>query len=102
MAQDVTKLPKWAQQRIETLERNLAHAHAKLAEGPKDSRVFSNPYAESPTPLGRDPHILFKVGPDFGEEIHVTIDGKGIKVMGGSRIAIFPQDANVMQIRSFR
>lgn len=104
MTGDVTKLPKWAQQRIQTLERNLEHYKKRLEAGPANSRVFADPYSDARRPLGWDTVIQFDLGEEgeWGKKIEVRIDGKGVKVMGGSRLAVFPSAANSIQVRSFR
>lgn len=92
------RLPKWAQQEIERLERDLAYAKERLAEGDSESRVFADPYADPPRPLGYDTAVEFRFGDHWSDKIHIRIDGDGLKVMGGSRLSITPEAANVVRI----
>lgn len=56
---DPSRLPKWAQRRLETLERDLADAQSRLAAGPDDSDTFADPYRDVPRPLGKGTMIQF-------------------------------------------
>lgn len=94
------KLPKWAQHELERLERDLAYAKKRLADGPEDSRVFADPYSDPPRPLGRDTSIDFKLGEGWGQRINVRIEDDGIKIMGGNRLSIIPKASNVVHIRT--
>lgn len=97
---DRTKLPKWAQQELTRLERNLEHAKSKLAQGPENSRVFADPYSDTPRPLG-DAHIEFRVGPGIGQKFSVRIEGTDLYVMGSDGLAVFPEASNVVRVRHY-
>jgi 23S rRNA-/tRNA-specific pseudouridylate synthase len=58
---DIEKLPKWAQRYVKVLEQRVEDYEAKLAEGPENSNVFADPYADVPRPLGESPVIEFNV-----------------------------------------
>lgn len=94
------RLPKWAKQELTRLERDLAYAKERLAEGDEDSRVFADPYSDTPRPLGHDTSIEFVLGPKWGDKINVRIDGHGIKVAGGNRLAVIPNASNVVYIET--
>lgn len=60
MANDITKLPRWAQDRIEVLERDKEWWMAKATAGPEDSNTFVHHLMDTPdTPLGDRPLITF-------------------------------------------
>lgn len=95
------KLPKWARNEIERLERDLAYAKAHLMEGPEDSRVFANPYSDlTRKPLG-DADILFEFGDH--KKIIVKLTDEGIEVYGSSSLSsslqIQPRASNVVRIK---
>lgn len=54
---DITRLPKWAQERIDLLERSVEHYKAKLEEGPANSNTFADPYSDARRPLGQDARV---------------------------------------------
>jgi hypothetical protein len=56
---DLSRLPKWAQDEIERLQRDLGYAQAKLAEGLEDSDTFADPYGAVMRSLGSGPLIRF-------------------------------------------
>ena len=93
-------LPKWAQNELARLERDLEYTRAKLAQAPDDSRVFANPYSDAPQPLGDadvefrvNDHDKFKVGLDD------VRDGTVLTVYGGDTLQIEPQASNVVRVR---
>lgn len=94
------RLPKWAQQELQRLERDLAYAKARLAQGPEDSRVIADPYSDPPRPLGSDTSIDFRFGDGWSDRINVRIDDGGIRVMGGSRLVVTPEASNVIRIET--
>lgn len=99
VARDVTKLPKWAQTRIDTLERNNAYLKAVLAEGPEDSDTFADPYSDSPRPLGKRTMIRFDVGDSSREHFDVRLEGDVLEVYGGSALMLRPHAANVVKLK---
>jgi hypothetical protein len=94
------RLPKWAQQRISYLERDLEHARKKIQDGPKDSNATLNPYSpELFTPLGKDVTIQF--GSEEGTNFTVKHDGAKDQLQihqhgepYGHRLVILPRGAN--------
>jgi len=98
-AHDITKLPRWAQDRIGKLERDLAAERRKLSAGPENSDTFADPYASAPRPLGRHTRIQF-VGER--DEFHVHIDDDGeltVHTLTG-RLLAMSGAANVMRFKS--
>lgn len=95
---DRTNLPKWAQNEISRLERDLAYERDKLAQGPENSNTFAEPYATTPRPLGENPNIEFRLGDKWGDKINVRIEGDKLQILGGSRITIFPESSNTFSV----
>lgn len=93
---DVTKLPKWAQQRIEVLERDLERAHKQLAEGPADSRIFADPYIHN-RPLGEDEIIRFHLREGF--HIDARLRGERLEIHGVEQFVVAPRSSNVIEVR---
>jgi hypothetical protein len=96
MSHDITKLPKWAQDKITALENRAKRAEQTLAEGPEDSNVFADPYRAS-RPLGLDTHILFEMKED---SIYVNPQGDELVISSGFKpIAVLPQSSNFIRVR---
>lgn len=100
---DLSRLPKWAQNEIRYLRRDLKHAEDKLREGPEDSVVFANPYSETSRPLGDD-HIAFMPSgttPEDGwhQGFKVSIEGDTLEVYGGDQLCVFPASSNVVKLK---
>ena len=68
----LSRLPRYAQQEIERLARDLESANAKLAAGPGDSDTFADPYSHTPRPLGTGARIRFGA-PDSGQAFDVQL-----------------------------
>ena len=104
MRGDVTKLPKWAQQEISRLERDLAYARAKLAAGPEDSNTFAEPYGAAPRPLGTGTLIRFQLGDpeDWGGYIDAHIEGDRLVVHSGHSLSVKPWASNVIHVKPER
>jgi hypothetical protein len=55
-----TKLPKWAQDKLNILRMRLSESNHRIQElSPETSTVFMDPYADIPVGLGTDPKIEF-------------------------------------------
>jgi len=98
----LARLPAWARQRIERLERDLAEAHERLAAGPAGSDTFADPYMTR-RPLGRGTSIEF-VARAPGDRVRsyftVRLDEDGrLHVMGSDGFAIEPRSSNLVLIR---
>lgn len=56
----IESLPKWAQQRIEALQRDVEYWRGRWNEGPEDSNTFSvHGFGGDSKPLGNSPDIEF-------------------------------------------
>lgn len=99
MRGDVTKLPKWARQEIERLERDLANANAKLSAGPEDSDTFADAYSrQAQRPLGKGTVVEFRFGEHWGQKFRARLEDGRLKVSGGNSIAVHPRASNVVEI----
>lgn len=104
---DVTKLPRWAQQRIEVLERNLAAAQAKLDAGPGASNTYLHAWTDTGesvgTPLGTDVSIRFELGNHTHMLAGLTPDGTlQIQLSGrdaSSALQVIPRSSNRVEIQ---
>ncbi len=100
--QDISKLPKWAQQRIATLEREAAYWQARALDGPEGSNTAVNEGMKL-KPLEHGAEIRFQLGEHWVEHIDVRIDKDGLlQLMGGDGIAIYPSSSNVAFVRIAR
>lgn len=98
---DVSKLPKWAQQEIDRLKRDLTDALDEIAAGPEDSDTFANPYSNAPRPLGKEPTIEFVLdNSDMFRTrvVRVRKDGDRLYVNGGDLLTIYPRSSNSLEI----
>ena len=100
-AHDITKLPRWAQNRIISLERALEDARDQLMAGDEDSDTIANPNSDAPRPLGRGASIQF--GTERWQKFTVRMREDGnLDVMGDTMIWVHPQAGNVVVIRNER
>jgi len=101
MAEDITKLPKWAQKRIELLEGAVDYLGHKLKqwEGEEETNVVYLDGLNTERPLPKDATIRFY---NDDEWINVRVEGGGIHVTGQRCLAIFPYVANVVNIYNFK
>lgn len=105
MAQDLSKLPRWAQQKIEVLEMDRAHWKEIATAGPKTSNTFVGHGTLYDTPLGMYPTIRFVLpapAPVQNDRAYVTATLRSddtIQIMGTRGILLSPQSSNVIHIR---
>lgn len=96
---DITKLPVWAQRKIEVLQRDISYLNSKLAAGPENSNTFADPYSSAPRPLGDSPTVEFVVGPDkLRDRIRVRVEGDEIDVNGSTIMTVRPRAGNSVRI----
>lgn len=96
-AQDITKLPQWAQQHIRTLEHNVEHWKKKATAGPEDSNTFIRNYIADDTPLGDSPRIAFRPG---GDEFTVYIVNDYLRVEARhGALHVIPSASNSIHLR---
>lgn len=102
---DTTKLPKWAQQEIDRLERNVEYWKARATAGPNNSNTFvRNSHHDDDTPLGAGPIVRFFPGPGRGwaDVVEVNIVGDQVRVCGGDLLGIFPSSSNSFTVKPMR
>lgn len=114
--EDLSRLPKWARQRIETAESNAAYwqdrAHAAATTDPQQTNVvISNGPMQDERGLPPDSRVVFRLGPSkFGgprqNEIQVHVDAEDPKrlVICGvgpvCSIKVLPRAANLIYVVS--
>lgn len=100
--EDITRLPKWAQQRIITLENSVAYHKAKLAEGPEHSDTFADPHG-TPRPLGKSAMVefVFSTREDGSSKDYVSArkEGNKLVIYGSDSIAIYPASSNLAYVK---
>lgn len=104
---DVSKLPKWAQHRITSLERELARMntlHDEWLQSHEGDDTFWYAGFEEMKPIGRGETIRFRLGPRYAEYIDVCIGYRGpekwVQIMGGDSIELRPQSGNYALVRT--
>ena len=101
MSEDTTRLPKWAQQRIATLEANVAHYKRKAFEAasadPTDTDTTIETWGDAPLGLPRGTAIRFKLG---RARITVRIDGDKLDVRSdGDPLNVRPWACNAVTVK---
>lgn len=106
---DYSRLPKYARERIATLESENERLREKvrlLESGPdlKDSNTFADPYLDGLRPIGRDVMVrfgsqeavddCFDVNLCENGDLYVLVNGR----MAGD-VAVIPQSSNTIRIR---
>lgn len=101
---DVSKLPKWAQQRIDVLEQNIDAWKRRALAGPDDADTFAMHLGEQ-APLGSGTTVRFVLGDDprYGirgrMEVDCRVDRGELYVYGGSHgLSVLPWSTNVVKI----
>lgn len=103
------RLPKWAQQEIDKLRRDLKYAERKLGTGPGNSNTFTDPHADVQRPLGKSPTVRFWFTEDREHnhshyiDVRIVDDGPRdpyLQVMAGHTLGITPQSSNVIRVRN--
>lgn len=96
---DYSRLPKWAQRRLEMLEESVASLRAHLEAGPDDSDTFADPYYDSPRPLGNGTMIRFG---DSEGAFYVHLEDGALSVtaqsMWASELVIKPRSDNSVRL----
>jgi hypothetical protein len=105
-SQDITRLPKWAQDRIRLLEANLRSAQRDLdamTGDPANTDTLLWNY-QNEKGLPRHANIRFRTGPKGADYIDARLDDiEGCVVIhGGDRLAIVPSASNVIKIYNVR
>jgi hypothetical protein len=103
---DIAKLPKWAQQDIAILEKDLAYYKSqveKLGGTADDATItWEDGLMMGVHPLPDYSTITFK-GEDGqrSNDIRVSRDGDAIRVSGDMRISVHPSASNVVNVRTW-
>ncbi len=105
---DITKLPKWAQDKIETMELRIKEAEkrARAFEEKTKTRVFFkyllSTTKDQPAYIPDDRQIRFILGPEDWQYVDVMIrkthEGEYVELMAGADIHIAPEVRNVSKI----
>jgi hypothetical protein len=113
MAEDITKLPKWARRRIEYAERELAHLQAEMRGQFPGTDTFRSPYMfkndldSDGIPLPKGETVRFKFGESWDSYIDCMIrdddpTGPTLEVRGGYGLAVEPRSSNSIRVRGTR
>ena len=101
----IAKLPKWAQEELRSLERDLGVALDELEDlregkyGDADTDTVADPYADAPLKLKKGETIEYRLGYDRGAVIRARVDQYGIlELNGGQAIAVHPRAANAVHV----
>lgn len=100
MSHDISRLPKWAQSRIEVLELNVEHWKGKALAGPDDSDTFLGGGLDGRKPLGTRPTVEFFTGPGRGyqERITARLQENGLLYVTADGMIVRPQASNVITV----
>jgi hypothetical protein len=95
--QDITKLPRWAQSRIQVAEMRLKEAQTRIDQinGMADTDTFIAEYPDM-RPLPKDSNIRFML--DKRKWINVRIRAGRVLVMGSYAIDLRPESANTLSV----
>lgn len=104
----MAKLPRWAQTRIEILERDLAHARERALQaegvGPEDTDSVVEPYDSIPARLQPGARLRFYLDGTRHSYLDVRVTeqsrGKYVEVRGSGTVLIEPQSGNMFKIWS--
>jgi hypothetical protein len=102
------RLPKWAQQRITTLESDVEWWTKKATAGPENSNTFVRHGFDDWTPLGQFPRIEFRLSERPMDNIEVTLvrydnaETLRISTGGGDPIIVLPSASNSIYVRKER
>lgn len=99
----VAKLPRWAQQHIEILERDLAEAEKRIEaaqRGPEDTDTIARIHADHPLHLPAGTTVRFQLGAGYGEYIDCRIEErrggqKCLEIHGGEMLLLRPMSGNL-------
>lgn len=97
---DVSRLPKWAQRRLEAAEREVEHWKRLAHEGPEDTDTFINTYdiGTPGRPLEKGASIRFKVGGRGRGFIEAKLRDGYVEIYADGSIAVQPQSSNVVKV----
>lgn len=96
------KLPKWAQEELATLERNLSDARSRFTKiGAVSGPVVVEPFYPTPIHFPEGTQVRFKVGERYDHYIDIQIS-KGrpntIQIRAGESVSIIPDASNSLYV----
>jgi hypothetical protein len=99
---DVSKLPRWAAQHIDKLEKDVAYWKELATAGPDNSDTFVSWPMDHPKPLGAGYNIRFVTGPSHGDYIEVRNqqDGSVEVRTAWNAMVVEPKASNTIVVRS--
>lgn len=103
MQQDISKLPKWAQQRITILERDLRYAHdqMKRVRSNEPTRIVVSPYSPANNlflPDNSTVRFMLECGVHERNYIDVTLEGTTIMARTDRWMRMAPYSGNSVGI----
>ncbi len=98
MANDVTRLPRWAQDRIRIAEMRLREARAEIETlfVTKDTDTFWAEGIDPEKPLPKGGRVRFYLG--TYQHIDVRIEEGRIDVNGSDTLVVYPLASNLVRI----
>ena len=99
---DETKLPKWAQSRLENLRRNLRILNLELSQMESgETDTFFDPYFPETRngrglPLGTT--VRFVYGMAVQSHIDIRLRDRELDISGGDRLVVYPQSSNHIKL----
>jgi hypothetical protein len=101
--ENLAKLPKWARDRIVSLERQVETLSGALADRNGEAvggRVQINPYSPTKLLFSDDSLVRFSLGAsDWRDYFEVRLDGVGVRVRSGGPMLILPQVTNSILLK---
>jgi len=96
-AENLDRLPKWAKQRILTLEANLEYSKQQVAQiGEKEeTNIYIQQGLEKKTYLPKNSNVYFIVN---GLPMSITFRGEKLELKGYEELKILPRAVNSIQI----
>jgi hypothetical protein len=104
MNQNVSKLPKWAQKRIECLECAVVRAEKQIERlkkelaGETQTSVMMNPYDDNPRFLQDNEFIRFCLDDNPEKYIDVKLHRGKLGICGVHMITVVPVASNAIEI----
>lgn len=101
MSEDITKLPRWAQDRIKALEADVAHAQAQLAahDAPDGTPITWTTSIDSTRHgLHKYATVRFQT-PNGYVDVHLTDEGE-LRVYAQNTMVIRPRSANLVYLEN--
>ena len=96
-AENLDRLPKWAKQRILTLEANLEYSKQQVAQiGEKEeTNIYIQQGLEKKTYLPKNSNVYFIVN---GLPMSITSRSGDLQLHGHTRLRIFPEASNSIKV----